>query len=59
MYDQEMERAKMRLPKDWHVPPSLRAHRERSKEEIIKDEMAADTFLFNQSRRVVRRRRHD
>lgn len=48
------ERSRMQLPDDVTVPPSLRQHRPLDPSEQKAIEVAADEFLFNQSRRRER-----
>lgn len=59
MYDLEMDRVRMRLPDDWHVPASLRIKRELSREERKKLEQDVDGILLTQSLRAPRKRHHE
>ena len=59
MYDTEMERARMRLPVDHHVPASLRAKRELTLDERKKAEADADSILLTQGFRAPRKHHHE
>jgi len=44
-----------RLPKDWHVPPSLRPHREMSDEEKARAKNSVEEFIVDRIREEARK----
>ena len=59
MYDLEMDRGRMRLPVDHHIPARLRAKRELSPDEQKKADADVDSILLTQWTRSPRKHHHE